>query len=215
MNAPLGKTYLPHQGWEPRQHQKKLWRYLMRGGKRAVAVWHRRAGKDEICLHATAMAMMERPANYWHMLPTYTTARKAVWDAVNPHSGRRRIDECFPQALRSNTREDLMQVRFHNGSTWQVVGSDAVTSGSGIGSSVAGIVFSEYALANPAAWAYYRPIIEENGGWAAFISTPRGRNHFLQLYEHAKRTDGWFAELLTARDTGALTEQALTRPRRN
>jgi len=209
MNAPLGKTYLPHQGWEPRQHQKKLWRYLMRGGKRAVAVWHRRAGKDEICLHATAMAMMERPANYWHMLPTYTTARKAVWDAVNPHSGRRRIDECFPQALRSNTREDLMQVRFHNGSTWQVVGSDAVTSGSGIGSSVAGIVFSEYALANPAAWAYYRPIIEENGGWAAFISTPRGRNHFLQLYEHAKRTDGWFAELLTARDTGALTEQAL------
>jgi len=209
MNAPLGKTYLPHQGWEPRQHQKKLWRYLMRGGKRAVAVWHRRAGKDEICLHATAMAMMERPANYWHMLPTYTTARKAVWDAVNPHTGKRRIDECFPQELRSNTREDLMQVRFHNGSTWQVVGSDAVTSGSGIGSSVAGIVFSEYALANPAAWAYYRPIIEENGGWAAFISTPRGRNHFLQLYEHAKRTEGWFAELLTARDTGALTEQAL------
>ena len=59
----LATVNLPHLGWQPRPHQKKLWRYLMNGGKRAVAVWHRRAGKDEICLHAMSVAMFERPAN--------------------------------------------------------------------------------------------------------------------------------------------------------
>ena len=205
----LAKLHMPNESWSPRPHQKNLWRYMMRGGKRAVAVWHRRAGKDEICLHATAVAMMERPANYWHCLPAFTHARKAVWDAVNPHTGKRRIDEAFPHEMRSSTRDHDMQIRFHNGSTWNVVGSDSVTEGSGIGASTAGIIFSEYALANPSAWAYYRPILEENNGWAAFISTPRGRNHLLSLYEHATRTPGWFAECLSAEATGILSDAAL------
>jgi hypothetical protein len=205
----LATVRLPHVGWKPRPHQKKLWRYLMRGGKRAVAVWHRRAGKDEICLHATSVAMFERPGNYWHCLPEFTMGRKAIWDAVNPHTGQRRIDEVFPHEMRAHTRETDMQIRYHNGSTFNVVGSDAVTAGSGIGSSTAGIVFSEYALANPSAWAYYRPILEENNGWATFISTPRGRNHLFSLYQHAGRTNGWFCERLTAEDTGALSSEAL------
>ena len=205
----LAKIHLPNENWKPRPHQKNLWRYLMRGGKRAVAVWHRRAGKDEICLHAMAVAMFKRPGNYWYCLPEFTMGRKAIWDSVNPHTGERRIDEAFPHQMREATRDHDMQIRFHNRSTFSVVGSDAVTSGSGIGSSTAGIVFSEYALANPAAWAYYRPILEENNGWATFISTPRGRNHLFSLFQHAARTPGWFAELLTAEDTGALSHQAL------
>ena len=67
----------------------------------------------------------------------------------------------------------------------------------------------EAALARPESWGYYRPILEENNGWAAFISTPRGRNHFLQLYEHAQRTPGWFAEKLAATETAALSAAAL------
>ena len=39
---------LPNNGWTPRPHQKALWQYLRNGGKRAMAVWHRRAGKDEV-----------------------------------------------------------------------------------------------------------------------------------------------------------------------
>ena len=74
----LATVTLPHKGWKPRPHQKKLWRYLMTGGKRAVAVWHRRAGKDEICLHAMAVAMFDRPANYWYCLPEFQQGRKAT-----------------------------------------------------------------------------------------------------------------------------------------
>jgi hypothetical protein len=39
---------LPANGWLPRWHQTPLWNYLHDGGKRAVAIWHRRAGKDEV-----------------------------------------------------------------------------------------------------------------------------------------------------------------------
>ncbi len=203
------RVNIPSDGWQVRDHQEGLWNYLQAGGKRAVAVWHRRAGKDEVCLHHAAVSAMRRPGNYWHMLPEYAQARKAIWDSVNPHTGRRRIDEAFPHELRDSTREHDMHIRFRNGSTWACVGSDSVTSGGGIGSSTAGIVFSEWSLANPSAWGYYRPIIEENNGWAVWISTPRGRNHLLTTFQHAQRTSGWFAEILTAHDTGALSHAAL------
>lgn len=110
--------------WQPRGYQLRLWRYLEAGGKRAVAVWHRRAGKDEICLHWAACAAMQRVGNYWHMLPEASQARKAIWDAVNPHTGRRRIDEAFPPSIRAGQRDDDMRIRLINGSTWQIVGSD-------------------------------------------------------------------------------------------
>ena len=105
-----------------------------------------------------------------------------MWESVNPHTGRRRIDEAFPHSIRESTRETDMHIRFVNGSTWQVVGSDSVTSGGGIGSSTAGIVFSEYALANPSAWAYYRPILEENNGWACLdLYSPRTQSSAFTL----------------------------------
>ena len=168
----MPEIVIPHN-WQPRDYQQPLWRYLCNGGKRAVAVWHRRAGKDDICLHWTACAAMERVGVYWHLLPQADQARKAIWDAVNPLTGLRRIDEAFPHAIRANTRETDMFIRFKNGSTWQVVGSDNFNSL--VGTPPIGLVLSEWALADPAAWAYLSPILMDNGGWAVFITTPRGR----------------------------------------
>lgn len=197
----------PYGNWEARPHQKRLWNFLEQGGKRALAVWHRRAGKDEVCLHRTAVAMHERPGNYWHMLPEFNQARRAIWSAVNPHSGKRRIDEVFPVALRETCNENDMFLRMMNGSTWSLLGSDRYDAA--VGSSAAGIVFSEWALSNPSAWAFLRPILAENNGWAIFISTPRGHNHCKAMFDYASGQDDWFCELLTARDTGALSETEL------
>lgn len=96
-----------------------------------------------------------------------------------------------------------MFIRFINGSTWQLVGSDRYNSL--VGAGVAGVTFSEWALANPSAWAYIRPMLEENEGWAAFITTPRGRNHAKSMFDMAKANPKWFAEVLSIHDTGALS----------
>jgi hypothetical protein len=188
--------------WRPRPYQGRLWTYLERGGKRAVAVWHRRSGKDEVSLHWTARAAILRPGNYWHLLPEAAQARKAIWDAVNPHSGARRIDEVFPPEARASIREEDMRIRLWNDSVWQVVGSDNFNSL--VGASPAGLVFSEYALADPSAWDYLRPILAENGGWALFLFTPRGRNHAFELYEMASSRPDWFAQRLGVDGSGAI-----------
>lgn len=146
------------------------------------------------------------------MLPQANQARKAIWDAIDAHSGRRRIDWAFPLELREATRDNDMMLRLKGGSTWQVVGSDNWNSL--IGSPPAGIVYSEYALSDPNSWSFLRPILEENGGWALFNSTPRGRNHFHGLLELGKREPGWFSETLTIDDTHALTHAQLDKIRR-
>ena len=193
--------------WRPRPYQRPLWSWLERGGRRAFVVWHRRAGKDEICLHWAAVAAHQRVGGYWHMLPQAAQARKAVWDAVNPHTGRRRIDEAFPKVLRATTREAEMMIRLKCGSTWQVVGSDNYDRL--VGAPPAGVVFSEWALADPDAWAYIRPILAENGGWAVFITTPRGDNHAARLFHAAKTNSDWFAEVLPATSTEVFTPEQL------
>ena len=137
----MSDIVVPHNGWLPRWHQMKLWDYLRDGGKRAVAIWHRRAGKDEVCLHHAAVSATLRVGNYAHCLPEYAQGRKAVWNAVNPHTGRRRIDEAFQHEMRANTLDQEMLIRMTNGSTWQVIGSDTYSS-SIVGTSIAGIVFS-------------------------------------------------------------------------
>ena len=175
---------LPAGGWDPREHQKKLWEYL-----KAAASARSRSGIAEpartrsACITRCGRCGM-RPGNYWHCLPEYAQARKAIWDAVNPHTGKRRIDEAFPEHLRETTREHDMHIRFKNGSTWSCIGSDSYDRT--VGASAAGLTYSEYALCNPSAWAYHRPMLEENNGWAIFITTPRGRNHAFDMLNHAR-----------------------------
>lgn len=184
-----------HQTWVQR---KKL---------RLIEIAHRRWGKDEIALASTRQLAMERPASYWHCLPLYEQGRKALWTAVNPHTGKRRIDEAFPPEIVASRDEQAMFLRLRNGATWQIIGSDRYDSL--VGAGVAGVVFSEWALANPSSWGYIRPMVEENNGWAAFITTPRGNNHAKAMFDMARENPRWFAELSNVHATGALSAEQL------
>lgn len=191
-----------------RRYQAPFYTAWRSGEKdRLIEIAHRRWGKDEIALNVTRDRALERPASYWHCLPEYAQARKALWAMVNPHTGKRRIDEAFPREIRAKTNEQEMFIEFVNGSTWQLIGSDRYDAT--VGSSPAGIVYSEWALANPSAWGYHRPMVEENSGWAAFITTPRGNNHAKSMLDMAKTNPRWFAEVSTVKDTGALSQELL------
>jgi phage terminase large subunit len=209
----MAEIILPANGWTPRDYQMPAQAAFERGIKRLALAWHRRAGKDDFALHNTACKAHERVGSYWHMLPMANQARKAIWDAVNPHTGMRRIDEAFPVELRKRTREQDMFIEFKIGSTWQVFGSDNFQSG--IGSPPIGVVFSEYAMADPDAWAYIRPILAENDGWAMFISTFRGRNHFHRMVQYAlQHPEEWFGQILPVSVSKAIAPEAIERERR-
>ena len=197
---------LPHN-WAPRDYQREVWKYLEHGGRRANLIWHRRAGKDDLALHWTAVAAMTRPGVYWHLLPQAEQGRKAIWRAVDAHQGKRRIDLAFPLEIRKQTRDVEMNIEFINGSIWQLVGSDNFNTL--VGSPPIGIVFSEWALADPRAWSFLSPILEENDGWAIFVTTPRGPNHAKKLFDYARTSHDWFAQKLTADATSVFSPEQL------
>lgn len=204
-------NYSIPNNWAPRRYQFPLWEYLQDGGKRACAVWHRRAGKDEVALHWTATQLVLEPGTYWHMLPEYAQARKAIWQAVNPHTGMRRIDEAIPREIRRRTNDQEMTIETTSGSMWHVVGSDSYNRL--VGSPPRGVVLSEFALGDPAVWGFLSPILAENNGWALFIYTPRGKNHGYELYERARQSEGWYSELLRADQTGVIEAAAIEEAR--
>src|SRR5208337_666024 len=100
-----------------------------------------------------------------------------------------------------------MFIRLKNGATWQVLGSDRYDAA--VGSPPHGITFSEWALSNPAAWAYLAPIVLENNGWAVFITTARGRNHAKTMLDMAQTRQDWFSEVLPVNVSGAMTDAAV------
>jgi len=204
---------LPNK-WRPRPYQRPLWDYLERGGRHAVPVWHRRSGKDSVALNFTAVAAHQRKGVYWHMLPEAEQARKAVWNGID-REGRRIIDQVWPEELRKAVDKQTMTIELKCGSIWQLVGSDNYNSL--VGTNPVGVVYSEYAIANPAARDFLRPILRENGGWEIFPSTPRGKNHLYDLYQMAKRQqekDGsWFAQILGVDQTGVVTPDQIQEER--
>jgi hypothetical protein len=167
-------------------------------GKRDCSVWHRRSGKDSTAMNLDAMASHMRIGTYWHMLPTLNQGRKVVWDGIDKQ-GRRMIDQAFPPEIRESTNESEMRIKFKCGSAWQVVGSDNFDSL--IGANPIGVNFSEWSVSDPRAWEFIRPILAENGGYARFIYTPRGKNHGFKTYEIATKNPKWNASMLTVDDT--------------
>lgn len=202
---------IPHL-WKPREHQLQLYNGFGYGKpyQRASVIWHRRAGKDSTALNLTAREMFKRVGTYWHLFPEQAQARKAIWNGVDGQ-GRRIINQFLPEQIRKRTSSQEMLVELGNGSMWQMAGSDNYDSL--VGSNPVGVVFTEWALANPLAWEYIRPILLENGGWAMFITTPRGRNHAYKTHQMAAHNDKWLSDTATYRDTGILTEEQIQEER--
>ena len=202
---------LPHH-FEPRSYQLPLLKAMDVGGyKRAVAVWHRRSGKDKTVINFMAKRMYERVGAYYYLFPTFKQARKVIWDGRD-RDGFKFTDH-IPKALRKRTDNQEMQIETNNGSIFQLIGTDDIDRITG--TNPFGLVFSEWSLQNPAAWDIMRPILAENEGWAIFIYTPRGKNHGWKTLETARTfPEEWYSEVLTAKDTGAISESVLRQERR-
>jgi phage terminase large subunit len=215
--APV-KIRLPFK-FTPRPYQVPFFKAMDSGYKRAICVWHRRAGKDKAFANYVSKMMMQRVGAYYYVYPTYQQGKKALWENYDK-DGFRFIDH-FPNALRYRTDNGEMIIQFIHpterdpetgkpmpGSIFRIVGSDNIDSI--VGTNPVGVVFSEYSLQDPRAWDFMRPILAENGGWAIFNFTPRGKNHGWQLLQSArKHLDRWFVSVLTVDDTKAVDPEVL------
>ncbi len=193
----LGLTF------QPRAYQIPLIRALNSGIKRAVFVAHRRAGKDILAFNWAIFQLLLNPGwTCFHILPTYSQAKKVIWDS-NTNESKRLLDYIPAEAVEQKNGQE-MKIRLTNGSLYQLIGSDNIDNLVGTNPKI--IIFSEYAIQSSAAWDYLRPILDVNKGYALFISTPRGKNHFYDLLVRNRKNPSWYCEVLSIKDTGVLNE---------
>lgn len=200
---------IPHQ-FNPRPYQLPFLKAMDSGYKRAVLIWHRRSGKDKTLVNFVAKKAMERIGSYFYFFPTYTQGNKILWSGMDKEGFK--FTDHVPHEIRRRTDNGKMLIELANGSIIQVIGTDNINSV--VGTNPVGCVFSEYALQDPRAWDFVRPILAENGGWAVFNYTPRGRNHGFDLMQLAKENPSvWYLQILTVNDTKAIPDEILRQER--
>lgn len=197
--TPESETVTESPGLTLRPYQVTPREKFREGLRRQMLIWHRRAGKDIDSLDFAADQAATERGTYWHLYPSHVQAKRAIWNGIDARTGERFLDRAFPQDKRVSTRSQDMQIETEFGSMWQLCGSDRYDSL--VGSDVRGVTFSEWALCDPRAWDYIRPIIRANGGWVRFITTYRGRNHAYRMAQKLKNNPEWFVDIRTVEDT--------------
>lgn len=196
--------------FKPRSYQYPLIEAIeQKGYKRALAILPRRAGKDITAWNLCIRQCLRKSCVVYYIFPTYAQGRKVIWDSIT-NTGERFIDYIPPDVIESINSQE-MKIRFINGSLLQVCGSDHIDSL--VGTNPQAIVFSEYALQDPRAYQFLRPILVANGGWALFISTPRGKSHLWDLYQIARKSPDWFCLKLSVEDTRHISLEEIDKER--
>jgi len=174
----------------PRSYQKELMAARDNGFKRLIAIYHRRAGKDKTLFNMVIKESLKRKGTYNYFFPEFAQGRRVIWDGIDG-SGFKFLDH-IPDSLIQSKNSTDMKIVLTNGSVIQIMGTDKFDKVRG--SNPVGCVFSEFAFQNPKAWNIIRPILTENGGWAAFNSSTNGKNHFYDLTQMALKNKNWFVQ---------------------
>jgi hypothetical protein len=104
-----------------------------------------------------------------------------------------------PASVVAHTNETDLSLELINGSTASLRGADNYDSLRGVGLDF--LVMDEFADMHPDAWReVLRPMLADRQGRALWIGTPKGYNHFYDLYRYAEDTEGWSAFQYTTAD---------------
>lgn len=198
----MGPEFVIDGGMTPRHYQTGYMMAMDAGCKFACWVMHRRGGKDRTALAQACKQAFKRTGLYWHCLPTLKQGRKVVWDNITSE-GKNLVQQTFGELVKRRL-EDEMKLELVNGSIVQVVGADNFNSL--VGASPVHVTFSEWALTDPRAYDYVRPILRENKGSVSFIFTPRGYNHGHKTLQIAQKLPGAFVAVMPINATGVLTD---------
>lgn len=182
-----------------REHQRWLYDARQRFN---VWVCHRRLGKTTLALYMLIAAAYQntrtRP-RYGYLAPLYRQGKVIAWDLL------KHLTRPLPG---TKINEAELRVDLHGDRRIQIFGADNPDALRGL--YLDGAVFDEYAQMRPRIWSeVVRPALADRQGWATFIGTPMGHNHFYDLYQQAQQQAGWHTALYRASDTAIVAEEEL------
>ena len=185
--------------YRPREQQRKI-HDAVAENRFVVVVAHRRMGKTVAALnqliHSALQCEKESP-RYALICPTYSQAKRVAWDYLVK----------FTEPLNPTANISELKVDFY-GRRIQLYGSDNPDSLRG--QYFDGVILDEIGDQNPKIWnEIVRPALADRLGWALFLGTPKGANHFKDFRDRADREPGWSLLEFKASQTGILPEEEL------
>ncbi len=165
-------------------------------------VCHRRAGKTVGIINDTIRKAMTAPrenSRYGICAPFYAQVKDVGWQYL------KRFSAPIPGI---KTNESELYIDYPNGSRIRLYGLDNYDRLRG--GYFDGIVLDEYGDSDPRAWSeVIRPALADRQGWATFIGTPKGQNHFCDIWEAAQGDTQWFSLMLRASESGLIDAEEL------
>ena len=136
----------------------------------------RRCGKSRLAAWMLILNALEASKGHvFYVAPTQGQARDIMWGVL--------LDLAHP--IISGSHVNNMQIKLINGATISLKGADRPDTMRGV--SLKFLVMDEYADMKPSVWEeVLRPALADQKGSALFIGTPKGRNHFYELYKYAE-----------------------------
>jgi Terminase large subunit, T4likevirus-type, N-terminal len=152
----------------------------------------RRFGKTYLALTELCQAAWGTNRLAWYVAPTYRQAKRIAWKPLK---------QMTKEYWTSKPNETDLSIELIGGGTIALRGADNYDSLRGDGLDF--VVLDEYASMAPEAWSeVLRPALSDRLGRALFIGTPKGFNHFHDLYQNAQAQTQWQAFRYTTEEGG-------------
>ncbi len=153
----------------------------------------RRFGKTYLALSYLLYQAMKSPGTMnWYIAPTYRQAKQIAW---------KMLKRLMPVGQVKTWNETDLTANLRNDSEISLRGADNPDSLRGV--SLNSAVLDEYADMCADAWfEVLRPALADRQGGALFIGTPKGFNHFHDLWTLAHDRPDWEAWSFTTADGG-------------
>ena len=190
--------------YKPRPQQKEIHDNLKRFN---VFPCHRRFGKTVLAINELLkQASKNRLLNprYVYIAPFYKQAKTVAWDYLKHFS------RPIPGIV---INESELRIDYPWGARVQLAGADNPDSLRG--QYFDGVVIDEVAQCPPSLYGeVIRPALADRQGWVIFIGTPKGHDHFYDLFMLAKRDPDWYCKSFKASETNILGEDELAQARK-
>lgn len=172
-----------------------------------VAVAGRRFGKTFLARNQIAKYARFPDQLIYYVAPSYRMAKNIMWKPLK--NKLREINWI------KRVHETELSLTLVNNSVIQLKGADNYDSLRGVGLNF--LIIDEFADVDPAAWyEVLRPMLSDTLGHALFLGTPKGLNHFKDVYDMAQ-TDptNWRSWQYTTLDGGNVAPEEIEQARRD
>lgn len=193
-NQPRSLRYTPRDIFLPYHGRSQRW---------AVMVAHRRAGKTvatlaDVC-HRALFCPLHRP-QYAYIAPQYNQAKKIAWNYLK---------DITKEVITKQPSESNLSVELYTGATVTLFGADNPDSFRGL--YFDGAILDEYGSMAPSIWGtVLRPTLLDRHGWATFIGTPNGPNHFRDQWVKALKSPlRYFTKMLPYTETNLIPQSEI------